>query len=74
MAALRPKSANQTSKGTSHSKKELKEIQEIKLEENYSGKEIINRLRGLSTNKIEEGAYFIVNGERYYLQLSILKE
>ncbi|CAM3389390.1 formyltransferase family protein [Aequorivita lipolytica] len=74
LAALRPKSLIQIDKGTSHSRKDLKEIQEIKLNEKYSGKEIIDRLRGLSTNKIEEGAYFVLNGERYYMQVSISKE
>jgi len=67
-------SSKQTRKGTSHSKKDLKRIQEIKLDENYSGQEVINLLRGLTTNKIEEGAYFVFNDERYYLQLSVEKE
>ena len=70
---LKPKTIKQTSIGTSHSKKDLKDIQEIKLDEKYSGEYFIDLLRGLTTSVPEEGAYFILGGERFYIQVSILK-
>ncbi|MCG2419768.1 hypothetical protein K8089_12105 [Aequorivita sp. F47161] len=74
LVALKPKSVKQINKGTSHSKKDIKQIQEIQLDAQYSGKELIDRLRGLTTNNVEEGAYFVFDGERYYMQLSIIKQ
>jgi methionyl-tRNA formyltransferase len=71
---LNPKSTQQTHVGTNHSKKDLKNVQEIDLKKSYSGKELVNLLRGLTTNKIEEAAYFIEGGDTYYIQVNISKQ
>jgi methionyl-tRNA formyltransferase len=68
-----PKSMKQTHKGTNHSKRDLKKVQEIDLNKTYSGKELINLLRGLTTNKKEEAAYFKDGEDTYYIQLNISK-
>lgn len=70
---LKPQSIQQTHIGTNHSKKDLMEIQEINLDKTYSAKELINLLRGLTTNKIEESAYFVEGNEKYYMQVNISK-
>ena len=74
MVTLKPISVQQTEYGTAHFKKDLKDIQEIALDGQYTGEQIINRLRGLTTNNIQEGAYFTIGGKRYYMNLSIIKE
>ncbi|WP_417559080.1 formyltransferase family protein [Mesoflavibacter zeaxanthinifaciens] len=71
---LNPKSIQQTHVGTNHSKKDLKNIQEIDLNKSYSGKELVNLLRGLTTNKIEEAAYFKEDGDTYHIQVNISKQ
>lgn len=59
--------------GTKHSKKDLfqSKVQEIGLDEKYTGKELVNKLRGLTTNQLGEAAYFIENGVKYHIQVSI---
>lgn len=74
LISLKPSSIQQNGEGTSYRKKDLGQIQEIFLDENYSGKNLINKIRGLTTNKIEEAAYFKKNGIKYYLQLTITEE
>lgn len=71
---LNPKSTQQTHVGTNHSKKDLKNVQEIDLNKSYSGKELVNLLRGLTTNKIEEAACFTEGDDTYYIQVHISKQ
>jgi len=71
---LKPKSTPQTHVGTNHSKKDLKSVQEIDLNKTYSGRELIDLLRGLTTNKIEEAAYFKKGDDTYYIQVNISKQ
>ncbi len=70
---LMPKSTQQAHIGTNHSKKDLKNVQEINMDKSYSAKELINLLRGLTTNKIEEAAYFREGDDRFYIQINITK-
>jgi len=74
LLSLEPKSMKQKGEGTSHLKKDLEKIQEIDLDKNYTGKEIINLLRGLTTNNIQEAAYFTHENKKYYMQILIEKE
>lgn len=64
------------SKGTSHVKKDLfnEIIQRIDLEKSYTGKELIDKLRALTTSDISEAAYFVENDEKYRVQIKIDKE
>ena len=62
--------------GTSHQRKDLfrPEIQLIELEKDVKAGELLKKLRALTTNRLDEAAYFEVNGQRYRVQVRILKE
>jgi len=71
---FKPNRVKQLIKGTSHVKRDLEKVQEIDLDKNYKGKDLINLLRGLTTNSIQESAYFLENGKKYFMQINIIKE
>jgi len=62
--------------GTIHRRKELfsKSIQEIDLYTPIHPKDFIRKLRGLTTNRIEEAAYFEIENKRYRVQITIQDE
>jgi methionyl-tRNA formyltransferase len=62
--------------GTTHTSKDLfeKEVQVIDLKKKYKAEELIKKLRALTTNKIEESAYFEVDGKTYRIQVKIFEE
>jgi methionyl-tRNA formyltransferase len=75
IVSLKPKRVKQLEIGTSHSKKDLAKIQEIELYKKYSGLEILNRLRALTTSNINEASFFInENGEKVYITLNLVKD
>lgn len=61
-------------RGTLHRKNDLALIQEIDLNKKKIVEDLLNKLRALSTNKIEEAAYFQKNDKKYYIQLKITQE
>lgn len=72
LVSLNPKSEIQSENGTSHLRKDLKSIQKIELNKTYTGEEILNKLRALTTNSISEAAYFEIDDKRIAVQV-ILK-
>ncbi|MFH0847386.1 MAG: formyltransferase family protein [Chloroflexota bacterium] len=60
-------------KGTLHNKADIAKIQMIDLDERVPG-DLLRKLRALTTNKIEEAAYFEVNGKKYRVQVKITEE
>ena len=58
-------------KMTSHKKSDMAGIQEIDLNKTYPAREIIDKLRALTTNSIAEAAYIIVDGKKYSIQVHI---
>jgi hypothetical protein len=52
----------------------IKQIEEIDLNKYYKGSELIDILRGLTTNDIKESAYFITNGKKCFIKIDILLE
>ncbi|CAM1355361.1 formyltransferase family protein [Tenacibaculum halocynthiae] len=74
LVSLKPIRVRQTIEGTSHVKKDLEGIQEIDLEKKYKGKELLNLLRGLTTNNIKESAFFVENGKKNFIQINIISE
>lgn len=74
LLSLNPTRIKQLEQGTSHVKNDLKAIQEIDLNKNYKGEELINLLRGLTTNNIEESAYFVEAGKKYYIKVNIIED
>ena len=61
-------------KGTVHKKGDLESVQRINLHEKTDPECFINLLRGLTTNNIQEAAFFEKNGERYRIQITIVKD
>lgn len=65
----------QTAKeGTMHRKTDIESIQGVDLNSLTKAGELIRRLRALTTNNIDEAAYFNINGEKYRMQLRIIKD
>jgi methionyl-tRNA formyltransferase len=69
-------SSPRPSAGTTHRRQELFEplIQKIDLAQSVEAGELLRRLRALTTNRIDEAAYYEVNGRRYRVQLVITEE
>jgi len=74
LASFAHKRKKQLKRGTLHKKKDLVTIQEIKLEEKFKAKELIDRLRALTTNDIKEASYFKKGGEKYRITIDIFKD
>lgn len=64
----------QNEHGTSYRKADLSRIQKLELDESYTVREVINKLRALTTNNINEAAYFEADGIRYFVTVKIEKE
>ena len=74
LISLNPLRIPQTEKGTSHNKKDIETIRELKLNEEYKVSVLIDRLRALTTNNINEAAYFVKDGSKYLIQIRIEKQ
>lgn len=55
-------------------KEDLKQIQELDLDNIDSIRNIINRMRALTTNCIDEACYYVKNNKKYYIQIKIVNE
>ena len=62
--------------GTFHRRKDLFQpaIQQIDLDAPTTARELINRWRALTTDRIDEAAYFEVDGRRHRIQIAITPE
>ena len=60
--------------GTLHKKEDIIKLQWIDLNEQTTAADLIKRLRALTTNTIEEAAYFEVAGGKYRIRVRIKKE
>ena len=62
--------------GTIHRRKDLfaPSVQEIRLDEQVRARELIDHLRALTTNRLDEAAYFEVNGKCYRIQVTIVED
>ncbi|MEA2461334.1 MAG: dTDP-4-amino-4,6-dideoxyglucose formyltransferase, partial [Actinomycetota bacterium] len=49
-------------------------IQKIDLSQETTAEDLVRRLRAMTTNNVEEAAYFEVDGKKYRLQLHITEE
>ena len=67
-------SKEQSKDFTEHFKDDLIEVQKINLDENINCEIFIDKLRALTTNDIKEGAYFIKNNKKYYINIKITPE
>jgi methionyl-tRNA formyltransferase len=61
-------------KGSVHKKNDIKNIQRIDLNANAPIKDLIIKLKALTTNTLDEAAFFEENGEIYRVQIKIVKQ
>lgn len=71
-----PSREQDLTKGTSHRKKDLfvEKVQKVELNKKYSGKELVDKFRALTTNNLSEAAYFEENGQKYRIQIRIIPD
>lgn len=74
LLTLNPKRKKQNSQGSSHLKGDLIKVQEINLLETYKAEELISIFRSLTTNDINESAYFIKDGKKIRIQINLTTE
>lgn len=74
LLTLKPTRTKQVKEGTSYNKKDLAKVQEIDLNEKIFASDLIDKLRALTTNNIDEAAYFIVDEKKYRVQVNIIPE
>lgn len=72
LLSLNPKRMRQVSNGTSYYKKDLSKIQKIDIDNKILPMEFIDKLRALTTNDVNEAAYFIIDGKKYSIQVKII--
>src|SRR3989344_1896283 len=60
--------------GSFHKKKDLDGIRELNLDATAKVRDVVNRLRGLTTNAIGESAYFVEDGRRYLIRAEIIQD
>lgn len=68
---LSPPKKPQLIEGTSHSRKNLMQIQKINLNATTTFRKAIDFFRALTTNDIKEAAYFEKNGKKYAVKIDI---
>ena len=71
-----PRRPQSEREATAHAKRDLlrQDIQHIDREEILPAGDLIDRLRALTTNALEEAAYFESEGHRYRVQIRIVKD
>jgi len=62
----------QKTKGTFHRKEDIEKIQRIEMSENNIN--LLKKLRALTTNKIEESAFFEIMNKKYFVRVEITSE
>ncbi|PZD76621.1 methionyl-tRNA formyltransferase [Mesonia sp. K7] len=72
LVSLKPKKSKQTHAGTSHIKKDLEKVKELKLEEKYTAREILDKIRALTTNKDSELAFFVEDGKKVGVRVEFI--
>lgn len=73
LVSMQPKRFPQKHQGSSHNKKDLKDFQEINLNEKIMPIKLIDHLRALSTNNKSEAAYFIVDGKKIGVRVQLFE-
>lgn len=73
ISLMKPKRIPQKGVGSSHNKKDLREIQEIDLDEKIKALDLINKLRALTTNNLSELAYIKVGDKRIGIKVDLVE-
>jgi methionyl-tRNA formyltransferase len=74
LAAKRLPRTPQQAGGSSHRKNDLAAVQALEPNRTVRISELINLLRGLTTNNIDEAAFFVEGDRRYRLRLEIIEQ
>ncbi|GIM60945.1 MULTISPECIES: formyltransferase family protein [Flavobacteriales] len=75
LIALKPNRIKQNNdEGTEHKRSDLELIREISLNEKIYPLDLIKKIRALTTNNIDEAAYFKIDGKKYRIRVEIVKE
>ncbi len=69
-----PARIKQKGEGTIHYKKELSAIQELPINDEMKVSDLLKRLKALTTSKTSEAAYFIHEGRKYFVQVTVTPE
>jgi methionyl-tRNA formyltransferase len=71
-----PRRTQSPDEGTSHSRADLavESVGRLDLEQQMRVEDVLRTLRALTTNSVEEAAYFEVDGRRYHVQVTITPE
>ncbi len=66
----------QASEGTLHRKRDLlaSGVQRLELDETTTARDVLRRLRALTTSNVDEAAYFEEDGARYSVQVRIVRQ
>lgn len=73
LISLSPPRIKQVHTGTSHNKKDLEKVRELQLEEQTTNADLLDRLRALSTNRLDELAYFYENENKIGVRVEFIK-
>lgn len=74
LLTLKPNRTKQIENGTSYNKRDLAKVQKIDLDDKIFPTELIDKLRALTTNNIDEAAYFIIDEKKYRVQVNIVPD
>lgn len=68
-----PRTPQDPDAGTQHRKRDLlsEDVQQIALDEPVPPRQLLDRLRALTTNRLGEAAFMVVDGQRYRVQVRI---
>jgi methionyl-tRNA formyltransferase len=69
-----PRNSQTLTEGTIHKRRDLTPVQPIDLDRSTTARDVLRHLRGLTTNRWDEAAYFEQDGERYRVQVIIRQD
>lgn len=64
----------QRGRGSEHLKSDLRRVRRLNLDERLPVREVLRRLRALTTNREAEAAWFEIDGQRYLVQIAISQD
>ena len=73
LASGDPPRSRQTGEGTVHRRGDLKNVQRLDLDDRLPVRDVLGRLRALTTSRVEEAAFFEVDGVRHHVQVALAR-
>ena len=69
-----PRTPQKAGAGAAHARADLRHVQRLDLNQVVRAGDLLRRLRALTTNRIDEAAYFDADGKRYRVQVKIQED